>query len=434
VYKYPPSDCHYEFLCKSASVPVHYCAETFTNDGSLSSLIMKALKRTMAGEYSRELGVKVLAGQKRLACLGFKQGGAPGYGLRRMLISAERTPKQCMEAGDRKSIATDRVILVPGPVHEVQVVRDIYRMLVFERLTVYAIARALNRKGIRYMGDSDWDYGVVHNILTHPKYAGDHVFGRTSSKLSTPTVRLPKSEWIITAGAFEPVVSRAMFGEAQRILEGRTINKTDEEILDSLRALLAREERLSHALVANCPSAPSPSTYRKRFGGMRRAYELIGYGCSAEFDPIIIRRRTQTLHNELMTQITMLSPDKVSVVRRGGKWRTRLQIDHKRHVAVIISRTVRVWKDTIRWQVDPVSHESGLVTLLARLDPDNKEFQDFYVFHKMDRRRRFTISLFDEWLKGGYPLKELSDFCSVVNTACSLLVSRVVKEQNIKTI
>ena len=60
---------HYEFLCKSAGVPVHYCAETFANDGSLPSLIMKALKRTMAGEYSRELGVKILAGLKRLATL-----------------------------------------------------------------------------------------------------------------------------------------------------------------------------------------------------------------------------------------------------------------------------------------------------------------------------------------------------------------------------
>ena len=68
---------HYEFLCKSAGVPVHYCAETFANDGTLPSLIMKALKRTMAGEYSRELGVKVLAGLKRLAHLGFKQGVCP---------------------------------------------------------------------------------------------------------------------------------------------------------------------------------------------------------------------------------------------------------------------------------------------------------------------------------------------------------------------
>src|ERR1700693_4018578 len=71
---------HYEFLCKSAGVPVHYCAETFANDGTLASLIMKALKRTMAGEYSRELGVKVYAGQKRLALLGFKLGAFPGTG------------------------------------------------------------------------------------------------------------------------------------------------------------------------------------------------------------------------------------------------------------------------------------------------------------------------------------------------------------------
>src|SRR5258706_11290099 len=65
---------HYEFLCKSAGVPVHYCAETLANDGSLPSLVMKALKRTMAAEYSREMGVKILAGLKRLATLGFKQG------------------------------------------------------------------------------------------------------------------------------------------------------------------------------------------------------------------------------------------------------------------------------------------------------------------------------------------------------------------------
>jgi len=73
---------HFEFLCKSAGVPVHYCAQPFANDGSTPSLIMKALKRTMAGEYSRELGVKVLGGLNRLARLGFKQGGLPGYRLR----------------------------------------------------------------------------------------------------------------------------------------------------------------------------------------------------------------------------------------------------------------------------------------------------------------------------------------------------------------
>ena len=121
---------HYEFLCKSAGVPVHYCAETFANDGTLPSLIMKALKRTMAGEYSRDLGVRVFAGQKRLALLGFKAGGVAGYGLRRMLVSASGVPKQELSLGERKSIATDRVTLIPGPPNEVQTVKDIYRMYI----------------------------------------------------------------------------------------------------------------------------------------------------------------------------------------------------------------------------------------------------------------------------------------------------------------
>jgi DNA invertase Pin-like site-specific DNA recombinase len=136
---------HYEFLCKSAGVPVHYCAEVFANDGTLTSLMMKAVKRTMAGEYSRELGVKVLEGQKRLARLGFKQGGVPGYGLRRMLVSADGHEKQQLANGERKSIATDRIILVPGPPGEVQVVRDIYEMLNSENRTVHVTCPHLSR-------------------------------------------------------------------------------------------------------------------------------------------------------------------------------------------------------------------------------------------------------------------------------------------------
>jgi len=159
---------HYEFLCKSAGVPVHYCAESFANDGTFPSLIMKALKRTMAGEYSREMGVKILAGLKRLATLGFKQGGRPGYGLRRMLVSPSGVPKQLLAFGERKGIASDRVILVPGPTNEVQCVKDIYRMLVSEKRTVYAIARELNRTAVEYTGMSKWDYQAVDNVLTHP--------------------------------------------------------------------------------------------------------------------------------------------------------------------------------------------------------------------------------------------------------------------------
>jgi len=60
---------HYEFLCKSAGIPIEYCAETFVNDTGITASLMKALKRSMAGEYSRELSVKVRQAHERLAKL-----------------------------------------------------------------------------------------------------------------------------------------------------------------------------------------------------------------------------------------------------------------------------------------------------------------------------------------------------------------------------
>jgi DNA invertase Pin-like site-specific DNA recombinase len=408
---------HYEFLCKSAGVPVHYCAETFANDGTLPNLIMKALKRTMAGEYSRELGIKVLAGQKRLAYLGFKQGGSPGYALRRMLVSPDRQPKHGLADGERKSIATDRVILVPGPAHEVQVVREIYRMLVSDKRTVYAIARELNDRNIEYTGKSKWDYQAVYNVLTHPKYGGCHVFGRTSCKLYTPMVRLPKSEWILKPSAFEPIVDAMTFAEAQKILESRTFNRTDEQLLDSLRTLLASERRLSLHLIQNSPDVPSPSTYRNRFGSLRRAYDLIGYGNPNQFGPIDLRRRTMALRDQLFTHIVAAFPGKISIVKLGGRWRSRLRLSSGPIVSVIVARSFRAWKETIRWQIDPVRRECNFITLLTRLDANNHAFLDFHIFPYIDRRRRFRICFTDTWLTRGMRLGDLSQLCEAVDWA-----------------
>ena len=40
---------YYEYRCRRAKTEIHYCAEQFANDGSVSSALLKALKRSMAG-------------------------------------------------------------------------------------------------------------------------------------------------------------------------------------------------------------------------------------------------------------------------------------------------------------------------------------------------------------------------------------------------
>jgi len=267
---------HYEFLCKSAGVPIHYCAETFVNDGSLSSSIMKTLKRVMAGEYSRELGVKVIAGQKRLAALGFKQGGIPGYGFRRLLVSENRSPKPLLAQGEMKSISTDRVILVPGPAREIEEVREIFRKFTVDGMGFKAIARDLNQRGVPSIKNKRWTHSVVASLISHPKYIGCNVFNRTTMRLGSAPVTVPTSDWVICPGSHEAIVDTKTFALAQEI-QGQTARKTNEQLLEGLRSLLAVKGKLSNKIIDESVEMLSSRTFAHRFGGLRRAFELIGY-------------------------------------------------------------------------------------------------------------------------------------------------------------
>ena len=147
---------YHEHLCSRAGIRVHYCGEQFDNDGSIGSILLKNVKRVMAGEYSRELSVKVFAGQCRLVELGFRQGGPAGYGLRRQLIDERRQPKAELRRGERKSLQTDRVVLGLGPQDEIDHVRRIYTMFVDDGLSEQEIASRLNNEGILTDFDRKW--------------------------------------------------------------------------------------------------------------------------------------------------------------------------------------------------------------------------------------------------------------------------------------
>ena len=143
-----------------------YCAEQFENDGSPISTIVKGVKRAMAGEYSRELSAKVFVGQCRLIELGFRQGGSPGYGLRRMLRDVNGEHKGVLNRGEQKSIQTDRVILIPGPPDEVEIVRWIYHIFTAEGFVESKIATILNERGIPTDLGRPWTRGTVCLLYT----------------------------------------------------------------------------------------------------------------------------------------------------------------------------------------------------------------------------------------------------------------------------
>ena len=93
---------HYEFLCKQSGIQIHYCAEPFSNDNSLLASLCKALKRSMAGEYSRELSVKVFAGQERLVKAWLQDGRAAGICIAPSTIERRWNSAQGTEGGRKE--------------------------------------------------------------------------------------------------------------------------------------------------------------------------------------------------------------------------------------------------------------------------------------------------------------------------------------------
>src|SRR5579863_3319724 len=146
-FQNPDEAAHYEFLCASSGIPLHYCAEQFVNDGTASSAVVKALKRSMAAEFSRELGEKVFRGKARLAEMGFWMGGPAPYGYRRRIVSSDGTFRQVLKKGEEKNLKTDRVKLVLGPRREVNTVRLLFEMAA-EGINCTQIARTLNHRNI----------------------------------------------------------------------------------------------------------------------------------------------------------------------------------------------------------------------------------------------------------------------------------------------
>jgi DNA invertase Pin-like site-specific DNA recombinase len=276
-FQNPDQAACYEFLCHDAGIDILYCAEQFANDGTITSVLLKNIKRVMAAEYSRELSGKVSRAQATLAQQGFWQGGPPGYGLRRQQVRADRQAVRTLEAGEMKGAGNGRTILVPGPPEEVATVRRIFDMYVRNKLGFRAIANVLNADAVPYLEGRQWLVTSVQRILTAERYAGAMVTRKTDRRMGARARRVPSENWLRTEGAFEPIVSSAQFQAAQRRRARLSRRYTDEEILEGLKRAFARQGRLSITVIEADPNLPSIPAFSRRFGSLAAAYKLIGY-------------------------------------------------------------------------------------------------------------------------------------------------------------
>jgi len=374
---------YYEYLCRRAGINVIYCAEQFKNDGSPGSTIIKSVKRAMAGEYSRELSEKVFKGQCRLILEGFRQGGMAGYGLRRMLIDHQGNPKGELAYGEKKSIQTDRVILIPGPKEEVETVRWMYKQFVEEGKQEREIAEALNARGIKTDLGRPWNRNTVHQVLTNEKYIGNNVYNRISYKLKMIRIKNPPERWIRSDGVFEPIVDPEIFYQARGIILERSRRYSNEELLERLKKLYEKRGYLSAIVIDEYDDIPTSSIYRSRFGSLIRAYRLVGYEPDRDYAYIEINRRLRRLHPQIVEDIVQKMRELGGTVLRDEET-DLLHVNGEFTVSLVIARCLLTPAGSYRWNI---RLDTGLmpdITIAARMNEDNLGALDYYLLPAID--------------------------------------------------
>lgn len=374
---------HHEYTCRKAGIAVHFCAEQFENDGSIGATMLKSIKRVMAGEYSRELSVKVFNGACRLIREGFKQGGTAGFGLRRMLIDQSRQQKGILKMGEHKSIQTDRVILVRGPDEEVKIVQWIYRAFIDEGKNEIEIANILNAKGILTDFGRTWTRSTVRQILTNEKYIGNNVYHRTSFKLKQKHVVNPPDEWVRADGKFEGIIEPEQFFKAREIILERSKQFSNEEMLEKLRGLLNQHGQISGILIDETEDFPSSAAYRHRFGSLISAYRLIGYDPQIDYSFIEINRRLRQQHPGIVGAVIQ----KIEALGASAAWdkdAELLWVNDELRVSIVLCRHTTTEAGASRWLIRLDAGLKPDITIAVRMEAVNDGIRDYYILPGID--------------------------------------------------
>lgn len=379
----PDEAAVYEQTCKRNGIQVIYCAEQFGNDNSLGSTLLKSLKRSMAAEYSRELSVKVFAGHRNLVQRGYRQGGVPGFGLRRQLLDESHQPKGILQRGEKKSIQTDRVVLIPGPEEEIATVHRIYALFLENGMPERVIASTLNREGGHTEHGRPWTRGTVHQILTNEKYIGNNVYNRTSFKLKIKHQRNPPEAWIRKDGAYEAIVPFDWFARVQAIIASRSRHLDDGAMLSMLGQILEKYGAISGVIIDEEDGMPSSASYRSRFGSLLRAYSLVGFLPGRDYSYLEINRALRRHHPEVLATI------QAGIVAAGGETYHEpatdfLIINREFTTSLVIARCKPTQTGHYRWRIRLDTGLAPDITVVVRMDHDNRLPFDYYLLPSID--------------------------------------------------
>jgi len=110
-----------------------------------------------------------------------------------------------------------KLVVVP---EEAAVIRKIFEWYASGRYGLRSLCEKLNNCGFRTRRGNYWVTPALRNVIVNPVYAGYMAWNRTKRK-NTKTIRRKPSEWVVSEGRHEAIISKELFDQAQKILKER---------------------------------------------------------------------------------------------------------------------------------------------------------------------------------------------------------------------
>src|SRR5450830_691831 len=128
---------------------------------------------------------------------------------------------------------------------------------------------------------------------------------------------------------------------------------------------------------------PSSSVYTHRFGSLVRAYQLVGFAPSRDFQYIEINRELRRLHPTIVLQTEEKMADLGGHIRRDPAT-DLLFVNEEFSVSIVLARCRQRESGQLFWKM---RFDTGLapdLTVAVRLAPANTSALDYYLLPRLD--------------------------------------------------
>lgn len=215
----PQSKFYWQEHFRRHGIQIIYAVENFKNDGSLGDDVQQLVSHGKAHQFSIDLGRDTIRGSKSHAGLGHSCGGSAPYGYDRLLIDQAGQPVRVLKDGERKSDKLQRIKWTPADDMEVETLRWIFESYA-KGNGLRAITSELNRRRVPSPRGKKWGKLTISTIVRNVAYLGVRVYFKwnyhpSQSDANQLKHTRPESDWIVTRGAHEPLITQELFDRAQ---------------------------------------------------------------------------------------------------------------------------------------------------------------------------------------------------------------------------